>query len=124
MAALREAEAVGAEAIYVAADGEVLEAPTASVVVVVDGEPRTPPAEEVGILPGTTVAFFGDALAHRRVPIGDLRRAEEVLLLSSVRGVVPVHTLDDRPVGDGDVGPVGRRLATAYEDAVRRLAGA
>ncbi len=122
MAALRAAGGRGAEdVIYTSGDGEVLEAPTANVVVVLGGETVTPPEAEVGILPGTTVGFFGDEIGRRRLKLEDLRRAQEVLLLSSVRGVVPVLELDGAPVGDGTVGPRGRLLRQAYEDAVHTL---
>jgi 4-amino-4-deoxychorismate lyase len=125
MAALRTAGAQGVEdVVYISGEGEVLEAPTANVVAVLDGKTVTPPEAEVGILPGTTVGFFGEAIGRRRLSIGELRRAQEVLLLSSVRGVVPVLELDGRPVGDGTVGPRGRELRQAYEDAIRALENA
>ena len=122
MSALRYAAEQEAEAVYLSGDGEVLEAPTSSVVAVVDGVPVTPPPASVGILPGTTVGFFGDDITHRPLSTDELRWAPEVLLLSSVRGVVPVVSLDGKPVGEGRPGPVGHRLATAYEDAVAALA--
>jgi 4-amino-4-deoxychorismate lyase len=122
MAALRTAAGQGAEdVVYVSGDGEVLEAPTANVVAVLDGATVTPPEGDVGILPGTTVGFFGPAIERRRLQLEDLRRADEVLLLSSVRGVVPVLELDGQPVGAGAVGPRGRELRQAYEDAVHAL---
>ena len=65
MAALREAARAGAEdAVLVSSDGEVLEAPTATVAWVTAGRLVTPPPEAVGILPGTTmdvVLELGDA---------------------------------------------------------------
>lgn len=123
MAALRAAtEAGGGDAVYLSTDGEVLEAPTASVVVVVDGRPVTPPEQAVGLLPGTTVGFFGASIERRRITEDELRTSPEVLLLSSVRGVVPVLELDGRPVGAGTVGPHGSRMRDAYEAAARALA--
>jgi 4-amino-4-deoxychorismate lyase len=122
MAALRAAEAAGAgDAIYLSGDGEVLEAPTAGVVAVVDGTPVTPPEDAVSVLPSTTTAFFGSSITRRRLPEAELRGASEVLLLSSVRGVVPVLELDGRPVGAGRIGPVARELGGRYEDAVRSV---
>lgn len=123
MAALRAAtEAGGEDAVYLSTDGEVLEAPTATVVVVVDGRPATPPEQTVGVLPGTTVGFFGASVERRRISEDELRAGPEVLLLSSVRGVVPVLELDGRPVGDGTVGPHGHEMRAAYEAAVAALA--
>jgi 4-amino-4-deoxychorismate lyase len=123
MAANRAASEQGAtDAIYLSGDGEVLEAPTSAVVAVLDGTAITPPEDEVSILPSTTAGFFGSALVRRRLSEAELRSASEVLLLSSVRGVVPVLELDGRPVGTGEVGPRGAELREQYETAVRRLA--
>jgi 4-amino-4-deoxychorismate lyase len=100
MASLRHAQAEGAEdVIWVSTDGEVLEAPTATVAWVRDGRLVTPPADEVAILPGTTL----------------LAAADEVLLLSSVRGVAPVTELDGRSLG---VGPVTAALRAGFEAAL------
>ena len=123
MATLRAAEAAGAEdAIWTSSDGYVLEAPTSTVAWVADGRLVTPPAEQVGTLPGTTAAV---ALALSPVPVevrlgtvDELRAADEVLLLSSVRGVTPVVRLDGRELGTG---PVTTAVRAAFERAV--LAG-
>jgi 4-amino-4-deoxychorismate lyase len=123
MASLRvAAERDASDAIYVSGDGEVLEAPTANVVAVRHGQAVTPPEDEVGILAGTTVGFFGAAVARRRLPVDELRSSAEILLLSSVRGVVPVLELDGRPVGTGAIGPRGRAMRDEYEKAVSALA--
>jgi 4-amino-4-deoxychorismate lyase len=120
MASLRAAEDQGAQdAIWISSDGVVLEAPTATVAWVADGRLVTPPAEQVGTLPGTTAAV---ALALSSVPVetrlgtvDELRGADEVMLLSSVRGVAPVIRLDGVDLG---IGPVTAALRAAYEEAV------
>jgi 4-amino-4-deoxychorismate lyase len=118
MATLRHAQAEGADdAIWVSSDGQVLEAPTSAVGVVVGGTLVSPPPG-VGILPGTTLAAVAEHVAFesRQVPVAELREADEVMLLSSVRGVAPVVSLDGRVL---QVGEVTKRLRAAYEDAVR-----
>jgi 4-amino-4-deoxychorismate lyase len=121
MATQRAAQDAGADdAIWVSSDGEVLEAPTATVAFVRDGRVVTPPADEVGILPGTTaeatLAFSPLPVEVRRARADELRDADEVMLLSSVRGVAPVVELDGRRLG---VGPVTAELRDAFERAVR-----
>lgn len=120
MASQRAAVDRGAEdAIWVSSDGEVLEAPTATVAWVHEGRVVTPPADAVGTLPGTTAEV---ALALSPLPV-DVRRgtahelaaAPEVMLLSSVRGVAPVVELDGRGLG---VGPVTTAVRAAFEQAV------
>lgn len=120
MASLRAAADQGAEdAIWISSDGFVLEAPTSTVAWVSAGRLVTPPADQVGTLPGTTVAVaFGLSPVPVETRLGtveELRRADEVLLLSSVRGVAPVIGLDGRELG---IGPVTRELAAAFERAV------
>jgi 4-amino-4-deoxychorismate lyase len=120
MASLRAAADRGAQdAVWVSSDGYVLEAPTATVAWVSGGRLVTPPAEQVGTLPGTTAAVV---LERSPVPVDvrlgtvqELLAADEVLLLSSVRGVTPVVRLDGR---DLPVGPVTAHLREAYERAV------
>jgi 4-amino-4-deoxychorismate lyase len=123
MAGLRAAtEAGAADAVWVSTDGEILEAPTATVVMITDGVLVTPPATEVGILPGTTVravAAFAGGIVERRISVAELRQADEVLLCSSIRGVAGLVTLDGAAIGSGSVGPVTARLRDALEEAVR-----
>ncbi len=123
MAALREAQRVGAdEAVLVSSDGEVLEGPTATAAWVVDGTLVTPPPDGVGILPGTTMEVvlelcrdLGVPAQVRRGAAAELLEADEVLLTGSVRGVAPVVALDGRELGRG---PVALRLQEAFERAV------
>lgn len=101
MAALRHAESVGAsEVIFVAADGSVLEGPTASVVIAAGRTLRTTPPSS-GILRGTTQgALFRAAERSGWVPkvepltVPDLLQAEGVFMASSVRKITRVNTLD------------------------------
>jgi 4-amino-4-deoxychorismate lyase len=120
MATQRAAVAQGAQdAIWVSSDGEVLEAPTSTVAWVQDGVLVTPPADEVATLPGTTahvaLGFSPVPVQVRRGTAQELRAADEVMLLSSVRGVAPVIRLDGR---DLPVGPVTAEVRAAFERAL------
>jgi 4-amino-4-deoxychorismate lyase len=123
MASLRTAAERGADdAIWVASGGEVLEAPTATVCWVSDGALRTAPTSS-GILAGTTlavVAALAPPLAYEVMEstVADLMAADEVMLVSSVRGVAGVRRIDGKPVGDGEVGAQTARLRDAFEEAV------
>jgi 4-amino-4-deoxychorismate lyase len=107
MAAIRHAEARGAqEAIFLAADGSVLEGPTSTVVVADGNTLRTPPPS-LGILPGTTQAALfraaekaGWGVKTEPLRLADLLSADGVYLASSVRKVTRVHTLDGTPLPD------------------------
>lgn len=106
MAARRHAQTVGADdALYVTLDGELLEGSTSTIIWSRDGVLHTPPSE-LGILAGTTQALLferaaqaGIATAVTRGRVSDLHSADEVWLVSSIRGAARVVQLDgiDRP---------------------------
>ncbi len=48
------------------------------------------------------------------VTVGELRTADEVFMTSTAGGIMPVRSIDGRPVGDGAPGPVTLRLKDLY----------
>ena len=110
-------------------DGELIEASSSAVHVVVDGELRTPPHSR-RILPSITRGAIEELaerarIPHRSVPISEseLRASEEIWLASATREVLPVTQLDGKPVGSGKVGPVWRRLRECFDRYKQELAG-
>jgi branched-chain amino acid aminotransferase len=122
--ALHEARSAGADdALIRNQDGDLAEASTSNVYVVRRGALATPPVS-AGILEGTTrrrvlalCARAGIPHTETRLLPSDLAAADEVLLSSSVRGILPVTRVDEQPVGDGRPGPVTRRLHALFEQA-------
>jgi len=105
------------EALLASADGEVLEGAVSSVFAVVSGELATPPLTS-GILPGIVrgrvlalCAQIGVPVRERRLTRSDLAHAEEIFLTNSVQEVVPLASLDGRPVPSQTL---GTRLADVY----------
>jgi len=49
-----------------------------------------------------------------RLSAGDLRRAAEVLVISTVGAIMPVTVIDGKPVGTGAPGPRTRQLRDLY----------
>lgn len=123
--ALRQAISRGGDdAIMCNAAGDVAEGATSNVFVV-HGERVSTPSLDTGLLPGITrevvcelARALGYEVGHRRISPAELRDADEVFLTSSVRGIMPVTTLDGAPVGEGTVGPVTRRLLDRYRDYI------
>ena len=105
MAALREAVRRGAEdVVWVARDGTVLEAPTATVVWSHGMRLATTPVGASGILAGTTMAALfdgaeadGHEVTVATVAAHDLASADGVWLVSAIRGVAEVVELDGMP---------------------------
>lgn len=105
MAALREARRRGADdAIFLTSDGYVLEAPTASLILRIDGRFLTPEPSG-GILQGTTqlsafawLAGQGFDTAYGRIPASDLQASDAAWLVSSSRLAVPITAIDGEPI--------------------------
>lgn len=106
------------EALLVTPHGRVLEAPTASVFWVQDGELFTPPLSE-HILASITRALVIEVAAarERSCTLEQLYGAEEVFLASTTREVQPVVAVDDRAL-DGPR-PVSERVAAAVAERIR-----
>jgi 4-amino-4-deoxychorismate lyase len=121
MAAQREAARRGADdALFVSADGTVLESPTGSVVWSVGRTLHTPPPGATGILAGTTqqllfarAASAGWQTNETLAAVDDLHAADVVWLIGSVRGPVDIVELDGKP----------RDRLTEVDAEIRGLAG-
>jgi len=52
-----------------------------------------------------------------------LLQAEEAFLTTSVREIVPITSVDGKPIGSGRPGAVTKRLMAAYKELVERTLG-
>jgi D-alanine transaminase len=51
----------------------------------------------------------------------EVEGCDELMLTSATREILPVVTLDGRPVGSGRPGPVYAKLRAAYDEAIEAL---
>jgi branched-chain amino acid aminotransferase len=120
--ALAEARKVGAtEAIFPNLAGNLCEGTGTNVFVALDGRLVTPPLLS-GCLAGVTRALLLELLDdadEADLPLGELARADEVLLTSSTRDVQPLRALDGRPLPGAD-GPIAQRAIQAVADLQSR----
>lgn len=114
-------EAGAAEAIL-ERDGELIEGATSAVGCVTRGTLALP-VEDARVLPSVTRALTvevahrcGVPVETRRVGMDELRNADEILVMSSTREIMPISDLDGTRVGDGKAGPVWRTLFTGYQE--------
>lgn len=106
------------EAVYVNSAGHVTEGVTSNILIFKDGC-----FYEVaeGCLSGITKAGIRVVAEHAgyqwqkaHLSVDDVYQADACFITSSVRGIVPVVTVDDRTVGDGTVPDIACELRTAY----------
>lgn len=111
-------------------DGYLTEGAASNIFIVKDGLILTPPKDH-RILPGITCDVVLELAAQyvaphevRPVSEAELRAADEVWMTSSTKEVLPITTLDGKPVGTGRPGPVGRQMYAWYckfrEEVMRR----
>jgi branched-chain amino acid aminotransferase len=108
------------EAIFLTADGHVSEGGGANLFMVRDGILVTPPtAADIleGITRDTVLVLareLGIPTAERTIDRTELYVAEEVFFCGTGAQIAPCVRIDGRPVGDGAIGPVSKRLGDLY----------
>ena len=106
--------------------GELTECSMSNLFIVKDGSALTPPLS-AGLLPGITRECRASRSA--RTPVCPSRRrrcetrtsigADEAFLTGTTREIMPIVTVDDRPIGQGTPGPVTARLHAEFRKFVR-----
>ncbi|MBB1074844.1 D-amino acid aminotransferase [Rhodoferax sp. 4810] len=104
-------------------DGFLSEAAASNVWVVKDGQLLGTPKDHL-VLEGIRYGLIEEICAAQGIPF-ELRRisraevlaADEILLSSATKEVLPVTLLDGQPVGSGQPGPVYARLYAGYQAA-------
>ena len=122
---------VGATETIMFRDGTLSEAAASNVWVVKNGTVMGPPKDHL-VLEGIRYGLMeelcratGIGFELRRISRAEVLGADEVLLSSATKEVLPVTTLDGAPVGSGQPGPVYAKLYAAYQKAIEqaKLAG-
>ncbi|BBE10455.1 class IV aminotransferase [Mycoavidus cysteinexigens] len=104
-------------------NGELTEGSSSNIWVVKAGRLYAPPANHL-ILEGIRYRLFEELAAEagitfeaRPIPEAELRSADEILMSSASKEILPITRLDDRPVGAGRPGPVFAALYAGYQRA-------
>ena len=108
------------EAIMLSADGWVAECTGDNIFIVRHGKLLTPPTH-IGALDGITRNTVMDLAVKLSIPVAealftryDVYNAEECFLTGTAAEVIPVTTVDSRPIGTGKPGPITLKLVEAY----------
>ena len=116
---LFEAQERGADnCVMLDREGYVTEGPGFNVFSVTGGAVAT---SDHGSLEGVTrlsvqelCAEFGISFAIRKLPVAELREADEIFLATTAGGIMPASRLDDRILGNDRPGPISSRLREAF----------
>ncbi|HEX8558588.1 MAG TPA: branched-chain amino acid transaminase [Pyrinomonadaceae bacterium] len=112
------------DAILLTEDGHVSEGSGMNLFLVRGGRLYTPPRSE-NILEGITreTVFelarreLGVEVVERRIDRSELYTADELFFCGTGVEIVPISSVDRRPVGEGSAYPVARKLAAVYREA-------
>ena len=125
--AAQEAAANGVTEAIQFRDGQLTEASASNVWLVQQGRVVAPPKDNL-ILEGIRYGLMEELCAamdisftSRRISRDEVFAADEVMLSSASKELLPVVTLDGRAIGNGRPGPVFQRLYAAYQAAKAAL---
>jgi len=111
-------------------DGYLSEAAACNVWVVKNGQLLGTPKDNL-VLEGIRYGLIEEICAQQGIPFllrriarAEVLAADEVLLSSATKEVLPVTLLDGQPVGNGQPGPVYTKLYTGYQQAKALARGA
>jgi branched-chain amino acid aminotransferase len=115
------------EALMLDLHGQLCEGASSNFFAVIGGRLCTPP-RSAGILAGITRGVLLKLASGHGIPVSeeplslvDALAAEEAMITSSIRGVMPVTTIDKHPIGSGRPGPITRRLMHHYDKLIGEL---
>ncbi|MBI4383650.1 MAG: aminotransferase class IV [Nitrospinae bacterium] len=125
-----EANRLGAkDALMLNPWGYLTECTTSNFFFARDGVLMTP-SLDCGILAGITREIViqlarenGFVVEEGQWPQEELEKADEAFVTGTVKRVLPVTQLDNRPIGDGKPGPMTRKLMRLYEGLLQGLHG-
>jgi len=104
-------------------DGFLSEAAASNVWVVKNGVLMGPPKNQL-VLEGIRFGLLEEICSAQGIPFelrpitrAEVLAADELLLSSATKEVLPITRLDGHPVGNGKPGPVYARLLAGYQQA-------
>ena len=123
--ARRQAQAAGAHEALLCHDGYFTEGANTNLFAVMDGAVVTPPVTQV--LSGVTrdiliglAARNGIEVRETSLALNSLPLWSECFITSTSRHVMPITVIDGKAVGEGQVGPLTRRLMALFKDCFAR----
>ena len=118
-----------AEALWFTVDNRLAEGCISNVFLVKDSVLYTPPIN-TPVLPGVarkTVCLLAKQnsikLTEKDLSIDDVLGADEIFLTNVIMQVMPINKVEKHTIGDGQVGPVTKKLQTSFDQLVNSECG-
>ena len=129
LAKIEAIEANVLEAIMLNVDGYVAECTGDNIFIIKNGQIATPSAE-AGILHGITRQYvlneiapeMGFEVTEKMMKLDEVLNADEVFLTGTAAEIIGVNQIDDRTIGNGNVGTITKKLAQEFRKRVTRNA--
>ncbi|MFU1981612.1 D-amino acid aminotransferase [Bordetella hinzii] len=125
--ARQQAVEAGVDEVIQYRDGFLTEGSSSNIWVVRDGKLLAPPKNNL-ILEGIRYGLMAELAEQagvpfeaRPIPRAEVESADEVLVTSATKEVLPVTRIDGKPVGGGKPGPVYRLLRAGYDARIAAL---
>lgn len=113
------------EAILLNENGRVAEGSGENIFLVIDGRLLTPSIYEnilIGITRNTVIDLAKNELGietlERPIERMELYIAQEAFYTGTATHIAPIAEIDHRMVGDGEIGPITKKLQTLYHDVI------
>lgn len=114
------------EAIMLSPDGNISEGSGENIFVIIDGKLVTPPVSDsilMGITRSTIIELarteFQIETVERSIVRSELYMAQECFMTGTAAHLTPVAEVDRRQIGDGEIGPITKKLQKAYSEVIR-----
>ena len=114
------------EAIMLAPDGHISEGSGENIFLIIDGKLVTPTVNNnilTGITRNTVIELaekeLGIETIHRSINRSELYMADECFFTGTAAHVTPIAEIDDRKIGNGEIGKITARLQDIYVRVIR-----
>lgn len=112
------------EALFLDLDGNIAEGPGENFFVIKDGTVYTPPLGTIlaGITRETIIQFAKHhkiPLVERPISLKEAFTCDEAFFTGTAAEVSPIRSIDDNVIGNGDVGPISRKIKDGYQRIVQ-----
>jgi branched-chain amino acid aminotransferase len=112
------------EAVLLDTEGYVSEGSGENIFIVKNNKLKTTPLTSIlnGITRDTILVLARDhgfELTEERFTRDEIYTADEAFFTGTAAEVTPIREIDDRPIGEGTLGPITKKLQEAYFDSVK-----